>query len=173
MAAALFSAHAAQHHAAPEVASAGVDAGHHSIPDTVPPEVSQVMAPYGVDLSDHRSRALTSQALDQSDLVVGMGRRHVQESVLLDPDCFTRAFTLKELVRRGTLVGPRPTGQDPGAWVEAAHGDRTRQALGRRTTADDIDDPYGGPLAGYRTTALELDDMTARLAALLWPRPGR
>ncbi len=170
MAAALFTAHAARRRAAPEVSSAGIDADRPSVPDTVPPEVSEVMAPYGVDLHDHRGRVLTAAALHQSDLVIGMGRRHVQESVLLDPACFTRAFTLKELVQRGAQVGPRPADQELGPWVEATHGDRTRQALGRRATGADIADPYGGPLAGYRATAVELDELTGQLAALLWPR---
>jgi protein-tyrosine-phosphatase len=170
MAAALFTAHAGRRQAAPEVSSAGVDAGLPSMPTTVPDEVEAVMAPYGLDLHDHRSRALTATALVHSDLVIAMTRRQVQESVLLDPGCFTRAFTLKELVRRGTGVGARPPEQDLAAWIVEAHGDRTRPDLGRRSTAEDITDPYGGPLAGYRATADELDGLTGRLADLLWPR---
>jgi len=32
-----------------------------------------------------------------------------------------------------------------------------------------VADPFGGPAAGYEATADELDDLTGRLAALLWP----
>ncbi|MGH9080532.1 MAG: hypothetical protein ACRDYE_10760 [Acidimicrobiales bacterium] len=173
MAAALFAAHARHRRIDPEVSSAGTDAGRPSIPDTIPPEVSEVMAAHGIDLGGHGGRELTARVLLQSDLVVGMGRRHIRESVLLDPTCFTRAFTLTELVERGAQVGPRPAGQDLGSWILAAHGDRSRQALGRRSTTDDIADPYGGPLAGYRTTASTLDELTGRLAALMWPAPDR
>ena len=169
MAAALCAAHARRRGATPEVYSAGTEAGGVSMPVTPPPEVDEVMAPHGIDLSGHRSRALTETVLLEADVVIGMARRHVQESVLLDPSCFTRAFTLKELVRRGDSVGPRPTGEDFVAWVGAAHGDRTRMALARRDTADDIADPYGGPLTAYRDCALELDELTGALAALLWP----
>jgi protein-tyrosine-phosphatase len=169
MAAALFAAHARQRQADPEVSSAGTDAGRPSIPDAVPSEVTEVMALRGIDLHGHRGRELTAPALLDSDLVIGMGRRHVRESVVLDPTCFTRAFTLTELVGRGALIGPRPAGQELGSWIRAAQGERTREALGRRSTADDIADPYGGPLAGYRATAFELDELTGRLAALLWP----
>ncbi len=172
MGAALFDAQATRRHGSTGVSSAGVDAGRPAMPDAVPPEVSEVMTTYGIDLRGHRPRALTEPDVHRSDLVIGMGRRHVQESVLLDPTCFARAFTLKELVRRGGQIGPRPADEEVGRWVGRANGDRTRHALGGRATADDIEDPYGGPLAGYRATAAELDDLTGQLAALLWPRPG-
>jgi protein-tyrosine phosphatase len=173
MAAALFAAHARLRNATPEVSSAGTDAGRPSIPDTVPPEVTEVMARRGIDLGGHRGRELTRSALLDTDLVIGMGRRHVRESVVLDPTCFTRAFTLTELVERGALIGTRPAGQEIGSWVTAAQGDRTRQALGRRSDVDDVPDPYGGPLAGYRATASQLDELTGQLAALIWPEPDR
>jgi protein-tyrosine phosphatase len=173
MAAALFAAHARRRRVAPEVSSAGIDAGRPSIPDTVPPEVTEVMAGFAIDLGGHRGRELTASALVDADLVIGMGRRHVREAVVLDPASFTRAFTLTELVERGVLVGPRSADQDVGSWIGAVHGDRTRQALGRRSDADDIADPYGGPLAGYRSTASELDRLTGQLAMLLWPEQDR
>jgi hypothetical protein len=91
----------------------------------------------------------------------------------LDPTCFTRAFTMTELVERGMVIGPRPADQATGPWIGAVHGDRTRQALGRHAEADDIADPYGGPLAGYRATASELDGLTGQLATLLWPGQDR
>ena len=173
MAAALFAAHARRRGATPEVLSAGTDAGRASMPFSPPPEVHEVMDPHGIDLHGHRSQALSETALLEADLVIGMARRHVQESVLLDPSCFARAFTLKELVRRGDSVGSRPAGEELVRWVGVAHGDRTRVALARRGTADDIADPYGGPLTAYRDCALELDELTDALAALLWPAPGR
>ncbi len=173
MAAALFAAHARRLDADPEVFSAGTEAGGVSMPVIPPPEVDDVMASHGIDLSGHRSRALTEAALLESDVVVGMARRHVQESVILDPSCFTRAFTLKELVRRADSVGRRSTEEDFVGWVAAVHGDRTRVALARRDTADDIVDPYGGPLTAYRDCALELDELTGALAILLWPAGER
>lgn len=173
MAAALFTAHARRRGASPEVLSAGTDAGRASMPDRPPPEVYEVMAPRGIDLHEHQSRALSEGVLLEADLVIGMARRHVQESVLLDPSCFTRAFTLKELVRRAGSVGSPPTGDELARWVGVAHGDRTRVALARRDTADDIADPYGGPLTAYRECALELDELTMALATLLWPVPER
>ena len=85
----------------------------------VPDEVLEVMAPYGIDLRDHRSRQLTEPMVTSADLIIGMGRRHVQEAVLLDPPCWPRAFMLKELVRRGNAVGPRGPGPGRSAsWID-------------------------------------------------------
>lgn len=173
MAAALFAVHARGRRAAPEIASCGTDAGRPSMPDIAPPEVGQVMATYGIELGSHRAHPLTEAALVGADLVVGMARRHVQESVVLDPSCFRRAFALGELVRRGSAVGPRRAGQEVARWVELAHGDRTRPALAGRDRADDIADPYGGPLTAYRECAETLDRLTGALAALLWPAAER
>jgi hypothetical protein len=77
---------------------------------------------------------------------------------------------LKELVRRGELVGPRRPGQGIGGWIDEVHGDRTRQSLAGRSTTDEVADPYGGTLDEYRSTAAELAALTAGLINLLWPR---
>jgi protein-tyrosine-phosphatase len=139
MAAALFAAHARRRRVAPEVSSAGIDAGRPSIPDTVPPEVTEVMARYGIDLHGHRGRALTASALVDADLVIGMGRRHVRESVVLDPTCFTRAFTMTELVERGMVIGPRPARRRArGSGPSTGTGPARRSAGTRRPTTSPI-----------------------------------
>jgi protein-tyrosine phosphatase len=134
-----------------------------------PDEVTAVMAARGIDLEGHRSRTLTADMVADADLVVGMSLRHVQEAVLLEPSAWKRTFRLKELVRRGEYVGPRLPGQEPPAWIRAAQGDRPRTALAHVSPGEDVADPYGGPSAGYEATAVVLDDLTGRLADLLWP----
>jgi len=166
MAAALFSLRADHHVDRPPTASAGLgDAGR-----SVPPEVLEVMAPRGIDLSGHRSTTLTAPRVAEAGLVVGMSLRHVQESMLLVPSSWQRTFRLKELVRRGEFIGPRLPGQDLATWIRAAQGDRRRDSLAHHSPEDDVADPFGGPLAGYQATAAELDDLTSRLVALLWPQ---
>jgi protein-tyrosine phosphatase len=150
------------------VSSAGIHTGGR-MPSSVPEPLLAVMDTYGIDLRGHHSRALTTEMLEGADLIVGMSRRHVQEAVLLDPPCWPRAFMLKELVRRGELVGPRRPGQGIGAWIDEAHGDRTRQSLAGKSTADEVSDPYGGTLDQYRSTASELGVLTAGLINMLWP----
>jgi protein-tyrosine-phosphatase len=169
MASALFAAQMQDHTDSVSVSSAGILAGQPSIPSSVPDEVLEVMDAYGIDLRGHRSRELTASMLHDSDLVIGMSRRHVQEAVLLDPGSWPHTFLLKEVVRRGDAVGPRSGTQGVPAWIEAVHGDRTRESLLRRSGVDEVADPYGGTLAEYRSTAVELARLTTRLSGLLWP----
>jgi len=136
----------------------------------VPDEVADVMAARGIDVTRHRSTTLTAPMVVAADLVVGMSLRHVQEAVLLEPSAWRRTFRLKELTRRGEFVGPRLPGQDVAAWIRAAQGDRQRAALAHVSPADDVADPYGGPPEAYEAAAAELENLTGRLADLLWPR---
>jgi protein-tyrosine-phosphatase len=166
MAAALFARGADDHVDHPEVASVGLgDAGR-----PCPDEVLEVMTARGIDLSGHRSATLRAPMVDEADLVIGMSLRHVQESMLLAPSSWQRTFRLKELVRRGEYIGPRIPGQDLASWIHAAQGDRRRDSLANHSPEEDVADPFGGPFAGYEATGAELDDLTARVIALLWPR---
>lgn len=166
MAAALFAGQAAGRIDQPSVASAGL--GPAGLP--VPVEVADVMSVRRFDVSGHRSATLTEPMVASADLVVAMSLRHVKEAVLLQPSAWKRTFRLKELVKRGELVGPRLPGQDLNSWIGAAQGDRPRSALVHISPADDVADPYGGPIEAYEDAAAELEDLTARLVALLWPK---
>lgn len=152
-----------------EVTSAGLPADGEPTPTQCPAEVLEAMATYGIDLSGHRSRELTESLLSDSDLIVGMGTRHVQEAVLLDPSCWKRTFKFKELVRRGEAVGPRRPDQGVPEWIEAVQGDRSRASLVHRSSAEEVADPYGGTPERYRSTANELGELVVRLTQLLWP----
>jgi protein-tyrosine-phosphatase len=155
------------------VSSAGIHTGGR-MPSSVPEPLLSVMDTYGIDLRGHHSQALTADMLAGADLVIGMSRRHVQEAVLLDPPCWPSSFMLKELIRRGELVGPRRPHQGIASWIDQVHGDRTRESLARRSTADEVADPYGGTLDQYRSAAAELTELTAGLINLVWPDgPGR
>jgi protein-tyrosine-phosphatase len=103
-----------------------------------------------------------------ADLVIGMARSHVREAVALaGPAVVNRAFTLKEIVRRGEERGGRAAGEPVDAWLaRLAAGRRINDLLGD-SDADDVADPIGGPRRHYERTATELDDLTARLARLL------
>jgi protein-tyrosine phosphatase len=165
MAAALFARRTESHVDRPDIDSAGLGEAGQPPPD----EVLEVMTRRGIDLSEHRSVTLSAPLVGDAGLIVGMSLRHVQESMLLDPSSWQRTFRLKELVRLGEYIGPRLPGQDVVTWVRAAQGDRTRDSLAHYSPADDVADPFGGPLAGYEDTAEELDDLVGRLAVLMWP----
>jgi protein-tyrosine phosphatase len=129
------------------------------------------MARRGLDLDRHRSRTVTSELLGGADLVLGMARLHVREAVVAAPEVWPRAFTLKELVRRGAAAGPRPAGQPLEAWLAAVHEGRRRADLIGDDAEDDVADPVGGPERLYLATAEELEDLVTRLVDLAFP-PG-
>ncbi len=124
----------------------------------------------GIDLRAHRSRTLTADMVRGADLLLGMARMHVREAVVMVPEVWPRAFTLKELVRRGESLGTRGPGQPLEEWLAKAHAGRTRSDLMGDSDDDDIFDPIGAPRSRYEATAAEIEDLTDRLVALLFPR---
>jgi len=151
------------------VASAGLLGGGR----TPPPPVISVMAARGIDVAGHRSRAVTAADLAAADLILGLAREHVRHAAVLQPAAWPRAFTIRELVRRGQQAGPRAPGEPLGDWLaRAADGRRRADLLGRRP-ADDVADPAGGPLRGYQEAADLLDQLTRDLVELGWrQKPG-
>ncbi len=131
----------------------------------------RAMAARGLDLRHHRSRTMTAEQLTGADLVICMARRHLREAVLAFPEAWPRTFTLKELVQRGELVGPRPPGLALQAWLDqVGEGRRTTDLVGD-DPADDVEDPIGLPDSAYETTAAELAELIQRLVDLAFPAP--
>jgi protein-tyrosine phosphatase len=129
----------------------------------------EVMRRTGVDLGAHRSRRLDRSQVASADLVVGLERQHVREVAVLDPGSFRRAFTLRELVRRGEQCGPRGAEEDLVDWLaRIGHGRSTTDLLGTDRD-DDVEDPYGRSVDDYAVTAEELVDLVDRLVDLVWP----
>ena len=128
-----------------------------------------VLSARGLDLSAHRSRILDSELLEGTDLALAMAREHLREAVLARPDIWPRAFTLKELVRRGEMIGPRAPGESIDAWLSRAHSGRNRTDLLGSSSEDDVEDPIGLQRSAYEKTADELSDLVDRLVDLLWP----
>jgi protein-tyrosine phosphatase len=146
------------------VASAGLLTDGRPATDTA----VDTMGIWGLDITRHRSRRLTPELLGRADLVVGMAREHVREAVVMQPDLYTRTFTLKELVRRGGEVGPRSVDQPLDRWLLDAHQGRTPAQLMGSSAVDDVADPVGQGPAVYEATAHELVDLVDRLVDLLW-----
>jgi protein-tyrosine phosphatase len=126
----------------------------------------RMMAARGLDLAGHISRTVSVAELRRADLVLAMARRHLRFAVGLAPEVFSRTFTVKELARRGTEVGPRRRGQSLQDWLAAVHhGRRTAELLGDSRT-DDVADPIGKPDPEYAVTALELESLLDTVVAL-------
>ena len=99
-----------------------------------------------------------------------MERQHVREVVVLDQRAWSRAFTLKELVRRA--LGGRPArGRRVRStqWLHrVGEGRRPADLLGQ-SRDDDVADPTTDPLADYATMASEVDTLVRELVDLAWP----
>jgi protein-tyrosine phosphatase len=132
------------------------------------PEVISVMAGYGFDLAAHRSRAVADGELAESDLILTMARDQLRHAVVAEPRAWPRAFTLKELVRRGQGIGPRVAAEPLADWLGRAHSDRDKSALLGDSPDDDIADPAGSPLREFVATAARLDHLLARFVGLAW-----
>jgi protein-tyrosine phosphatase len=147
------------------VASAGISARHGSVatPDTV-----SAARKLGLDLTSHTSTPLDVEAIMAADLVIGLERRHLQEIVLKVPPSFTKAFTLKELARRGEAIGTRAPDQPVADWLARAHAGRRPMDLLGVSPDDDIADPTGSNSVDHRTTAEEIDDLSGVVLDLLF-----
>jgi protein-tyrosine phosphatase len=134
------------------------------------PEAITVMAGYGLDIAAHRSRRVTAEDLESADLTLAMARENLRHAVVTAPAIWPRAFTLRELVRRGGAVGRRAPAEALAGWLARAHDGRERTALLGESAADDVADPAGGPQRGYTETAAILSDLVGELAGLCWAR---
>lgn len=136
--------------------------------ETSSPGAISALARYGLEISGHRSHRVTVADLAWADLVLGMAREHVRHAVVTAPDTWPRAFTLKELVRRGEEIGPAKPAEQLADWLARIHEGREHAALLGDSLVDDVADPMGGPPQAYADTAALLDELMGRLAGLCW-----
>ena len=134
-----------------------------------PPEVLDVMAPLGYDLTDHRSRVVNSSDLAEAGLIIGMTRQHSIDLSLMAPAARLRTFTLWEVVRLGGSFGSRSPGESLSEWALRVGSDRSRSSALNLPLAEDISDPIGKPLRAYTETRDVLLQLARRLLDLLQP----
>ena len=127
-----------------------------------------IMTERGIDLTGHRSQTMSVDLLLAADLIVAMARDHVREAVVTVPQIFPRTFTLKELVRRGWDVGPRPADQPLDRWLADVHAGRTAASLMGRSDADDVADPIGQARPAYERMVGELEILIDDMVRLVW-----
>jgi len=166
MAEALLRQRLAARSVAARVHSAGLLLDH----EPAHPYAADALQPLGLDLSAHRSRILSSELLEDTDLLIGMEMRHVREAIVVEPDVFGRAYTLPELVKRAEAVGPRT--DDFGSWLEAVGEGRKRLDVLKRDPRLEVPDPIGGSKRQFRRTTETLSALLDSFVALAWPDQG-
>jgi protein-tyrosine phosphatase len=147
------------------VTSAGTRGGKLAIHDDTVAAAHQI----GLDVADHRSRRLDAPLIrtEGADLVIGMTREHLREVVALEPAAWPRTFTLKELARAATRVGPVET--SVADWVASASAGRRAADLMAPSDDDGLADPYGLERRAHVGMVDEVDGLTRRIAAALAP----
>lgn len=152
---------------APLIASAGTAGweGSGAMPESV-----VAAEELGVDISGHTARRLRSEHVRAADLVLGMAAEHRDEVADAMPEAAGRTFTLKELV---TLLEALPSDPDAdpssdGLSVRVRQADELRRSGFEPNRYDeDVVDPLGLPLEGYRAIASELNRWCDRLVDAL------
>ena len=134
-----------------------------------PSEIVELGSTFGLELAEHRSQQVTAELVEGSSLVVGMTRRHVRELAIAYPGSWPRAFTIRELVRRGREVGGLGPDGELAAWIVAMHeGRQTADLLGADET-DEVADPMGGSWEDFEEMGRTLWGLAHGLADLIWP----
>ncbi len=138
-------------------------AGTHARPGRGPARGMQAVAlAWGLDLSAHRARRVDAGLARAHDLIITMEDAHRSAVSRLAAGLGRRTFTLTEL---DELITHEPVPAGPGlrGLVDGWHAARARVSL----HAPDVDDPYGGPDAGYARTAQQLAGLVDRIAPVL------
>jgi protein-tyrosine phosphatase len=118
----------------------------------------RIMADFGVPIDDHRTLELDRPLVEWADLILGMSREHVRETLRAYPEAAGRTHTVKGFLE---LLPSLPPFQDTDSWLEEA----SRLKDGADAPADqDIDDPIGEREAAYRRVATEIQGLIERLA---------
>ncbi len=148
------------------VESAGVRATGQPVHPSV---LKTLSAGWGLEINGQTARPLTDDMVNAADLIIAMAREHVREIVTTVPDVWPRAFTLRELVRRGSELGVRPPDTPLSEWLAQLSRDRRATELVGVAPHDDIADPIGHDEYVFRKTADDLDDLIRKFVALSWP----
>ena len=98
-----------------EVHSAGVSAFSG---DPASGNAGKALKPVGLDLSRHRSRSLSEQLADRSDLILTMTSGHMDAIRLMHPDLKAPVYRFCEWIDSGSKEVPDPFGGPLDLYVE-------------------------------------------------------
>jgi protein-tyrosine phosphatase len=126
------------------------------------PPAAAALRELGIESDGFRATWLREEHVRWADLVLTATAEHRSAVLGLEPRALRRTFTLRELARLAADVpaSELPSGP-PGerlAALAAGAADLRATHPPRSRTADDVDDPYGGPPEAYRRAAREIAD---------------
>lgn len=141
-------------------------AGTHAVPGRGMPEHARaVLRELGADPDGFVSRRLDPAALGAADLVLTATRAERAHCVTLVPAAVGHTFTLRQFGRYLEALPPGPvTARD-------VAGVRGRLQPGS-PEEDDLPDPFGGPIDGFRDCAATIARMLTLLADRRRPGPA-
>jgi protein-tyrosine-phosphatase len=129
------------------------------------------LGPMSNEVAQHRSQPILAEWLEESDLILGMERVHVREVAVTAPGTWTRAFTLKEFVRRSESFDPPSAEQTFSEWMAFVGQGRVRQDLLGSSTEDDLDDPVNMSAGEVKNVAKEIRQLIERVLVQLQTAP--
>jgi protein-tyrosine phosphatase len=129
-------------------------------------ETVRLLAQRGLDVNSHQSRRVTPELIDAADLVVTAEREHVLKVAVARRDAFARTFTLPELLRWSSVVGPRRAAEWS-EWLGDLALERPRARAYLAADIGEIEDPTGRALNVWERTIQEVDAMCEQLAAVI------
>jgi protein-tyrosine phosphatase len=132
-------------------------------------ESRRLAAERGLDLSAHRSRAVTPGLIAGADLVLVMSESIRDIAAPLAPGAATKVFTFREFVRLTERVDPTASDRAPGAdrlvWVrQQAH--RARPIARHPDGPEDVADPMGRPWDRWEEMGRTVDELVGRIVTL-------
>ncbi len=142
-----------------EVSSAGTRA---LVNRPMDPGSRAQLAAVGGSGEGFRARQLTSELVEEADLILAAAREHRSAAARTHPSALRKAVTLRDLadLLEGITSADIRARGEPGSWVTQV----LSAALARRAIVParqeqiDIFDPIGQPQSGFRRMAAEVDD---------------
>lgn len=132
------------------------------------PEAVAAARAAGLELRDHRARAVPVGALARAELVLGFERDHVVAAVVDGRARREVAFTLPELADLLARIGPTDDDATPDELVARAHG--LRQERSRDWRPPEVADPLGLDSSAQRAIAARVEELAAAVARALFRR---
>ncbi|GAA0714818.1 low molecular weight phosphatase family protein [Dactylosporangium roseum] len=145
---------------------AAASAGTHAVPGLeMPSHARAVLTELGADPTGFRSRRVDAAVLAGAELVLTATRAERARCVTLAPATAGRTFTLRQFGRYLAALPDGPAA--PPAELLAEIG-RVRGRLQPGSPADDdLTDPFGGPMDGFRDCATTINGILSLLAGRL------